>query len=186
MSLREANVVRMDMHDKIFRELLNMCKRYLESLKIKVSIGFCYIDNNCWIFQFEFKERHMQYMEVAISMMRYDLIFSIRLSYSDKTVVTYNKYYKSSADTRGQFMQNSNKCATRKLFMSAKKFAKYINHVYTKFYNTDYYNNLQSVTTFLLICKHKYIFPKDIYLLIAKKIIFFVWYKIEKRKRETK
>lgn len=49
----------------------------------------------------------------------------------------------------------------------------FIRKYHYKLYNTQFYNNLRRVTTFLLICKSQPIFPKDIYLLIAKKILFF-------------
>ena len=147
-----------------------MCIRYLESVKIKVKKEYRYISNNSYVFRFIFEERHIKDMTVLISFLRDDLIDSIRLQYSDKINIVYYKKYKNAMDTYGYFHQNDNKSKTRKLFMSAKKFVKYINHIYHKFYNTDYYNNLQSVTTFLLICKTQKIFPKDIYLIIAKKI----------------
>lgn len=59
-----------------------------------------------------------------------------------------------------------------------------------KYYNLydskNYYHNLQSVTTFLLICKTFAIFPKDIYLLIAKKILFFCVFYFENKKLKKK
>ena len=58
-------------------------------------------------------------------------------------------------------------------FVSDDDFIKVSHHKYKLLYNTSYYHDLHSLTTFLLICKLRPIFPKDIYLLIAKKIIFF-------------
>ncbi len=52
----------------------------------------------------------------------------------------------------------------------------FIRKYHYKLYNTQFYNNLRRVTTFLLICKSQPIFPKDIYLLIAKKILFFLFF----------
>lgn len=176
MNLRKVNEVWYDLHIQIINELYNMCIRYLESVKIKVKKEYRYISNNSYVFRFIFEERHIKDMTVLISFLRDDLIDSIRLQYSDKTNIVYYKKYKNTMDTYGYFHQNDNKSKTRKLFMSAKKFVKYINHIYHKFYNTDYYNNLQSVTTFLLICKFLKFLPKDIYLIIAKKILFFLFY----------
>jgi hypothetical protein len=52
------------------------------------------------------------------------------------------------------------------------------NRKYFNLYDSkNYYHNLQSATTFLLICKSQPIFPKDIYLIIAKKILFFLFHK---------
>ncbi len=48
----------------------------------------------------------------------------------------------------------------------------FIRKYHYKLYNTQFYNNLRRVTTFLLICKSLSIFPKDIYLLISKMILF--------------
>lgn len=183
MNFREVNDVRMDMRCKIFHELFDMCKRYLESLKIKIGQFHYYLYRvNCYAFKFNFKERMEKDMVVNIYLLPNDLIDRILLNFSDKTDVIYTKYYKSLNDSYGRFMKNYDINTTRKLFIPAEKFVNYINHIYNKFYNTDYYNNLQSVTTFLLICKHNPIFPKDIYLIIAKKIFFFIVTKKKKTK----
>lgn len=57
-------------------------------------------------------------------------------------------------------------------FVKDGDFIKVSHHKYKLLYNTSYYHDLHSLTTFLLICKLRPIFPKDVYLLIAKKILF--------------
>lgn len=51
------------------------------------------------------------------------------------------------------------------------KMAEYLYKFYRTLFYTSYLHNLQCTYTFLLICQNKQIFPKDIYLLIAKKIL---------------
>lgn len=53
---------------------------------------------------------------------------------------------------------------------------------YKKLYSTRYLHNLQCTYTFLIICKKFAIFPKDIYLLISRKILFFLFFVLKNKK----
>lgn len=50
----------------------------------------------------------------------------------------------------------------------------FVRTFYKRLYSTRYLHHLQCTYTFLLICQKITIFPKDIYLFIAKKILFFI------------
>ena len=52
------------------------------------------------------------------------------------------------------------------------KMCDFVHNFYKKLYSTRYLHNLQCTYTFLIICKKFAIFPKDIYLLISRKILF--------------
>ena len=170
LCVKDIDEMRKNTHDAIILELYKICKRYLESenLKIgkdsKISYKQTYFDVELIVEDFRV------YLGFGQDITSYCVSISLLDAY------TY-LYKRSSRYGDGYITKNidefSNLRKVYDYFKLPTDFIKYINHIYDKLFNTNYYYDLQSVTTFILICKSRPIFPKDIYLLIAKKILFF-------------
>ena len=169
LCVKDIDAIRKNTHDAIMIELYKICKRYLESKNLKICEGSkIRLDKNC----FDVILFIETYYRVFVGF-EYGKSYYVSISLSGNYREELYKY--SSKYSDGYVIENIDWCSSfRKVyeyFKSPTDFIEYISHIYDKLYNTNYYYNLQSVTTFILVCRNNPIFPKDIYLLIAKKIL---------------
>lgn len=170
LCVKDIDAIRKNTHDAIMIELYKICKRYLESKNLKISgDSKIRLDKNNYFNMILFIETYCVYLGFEHGKSSYCVSISLSVNYG----VELYKY--SSKYSDGYVIENIDWCSSfRKVyeyFKSPTDFIEYISHIYDKLHNTSYYYDLQSFTTFILICRNNPIFPKDIYLLIAKKIL---------------
>lgn len=156
-----------------------------------------YVERNGYTFNSFHIRRHICKKQIALTFIRVNLIVSIKLVDLAKIYIIattlapdyHNYMYDSEVGDSLDFSKfTGENLEFMKYFISNYQL---IGETFIKKYNllykTRYYYKLQSVITFLLICKHHTIFPKDIYLLIAKKILFFCFEntKLNRKKEEN-
>lgn len=176
MTMEEIDKIRAGMMDKRLDVLYKHALRYLNSIfEIELDDNYKSIklENNKFI-TLRFKSS-APYFYVSIQFYLYGAFESVEIKGStrDGNITIYHQYVNKIVQNKTDFIEDMRIRQMTHYFIKYKKFINYVIQKYNRLYKTQYYNNLNRITTFLLICKQKPIFPKDIYLLIAKKILFF-------------
>lgn len=176
--MEEIDKIRAGMMDKRLDVLYKHALRYLNSIfEIELDDNYKSIklENNKFI-TLRFKSS-APYFYVSIQFTLYGAFESVEIKGStrDGNITIYHQYVNKIVQNKTDFIEDMRIRQMTHYFIKYKKFINYVIQKYNRLYKTQYYNNLNRITTFLLICKQKPIFPKDIYLLIAKKILFFVF-----------
>lgn len=177
--LPDVDEKRLGMMNMLMQELCNQMVRYLERkfcLQIVnsgyslVEKGDDFYDENLICFEFIWKNTlKVSYYYNFPSMYKKILV----INYGENNRFLYHEHPNMNTFRDKESTIDIQIRAIMNYFIYDDDFIKVSYNKYDKLYNTSYYYNLQSVTTFLLICRNNPIFPKDIYLLISKKILFF-------------
>ena len=186
LTMEEIDKIRDDMMDKRLGVLYKHTLGYLSSMfniELNENYMFIYLNRDMIKIQFQRLIIH-DYFNALIEFSLSGSLGSVTIKCStksgDKTV--YHKYTDKILQNKIDLIEDENIKQITQYFINHEDLIKFVMKKYNRLYKTQYYNNLQSVTTFLLICKFLKFLPKDIYLIIAKKILFFL--KLKKRKRE--
>ena len=175
LTMEEVDKIRDAMMDKRLRVLNKHTLRYLNSMfKIELDENYKYIYLNNDMIKIQFHRQFIDgYFDVLIEFSLNGRLGNVIIKCPTikglKTV--YHKYMDKILHNKIDLIEDENMKQITQYFMNHDDFIKFVIKKYNCLYKTQYYNNLQSVTPFLPICKFFKFLPKDIFLIIAKKIL---------------